>query len=252
MGTMFDSVGDPAANYRGLQFDAIAAYGNGSYANYNKARAQFPRVRLLEIDVSGAGIGNAGDFEPGDMSYPHAGRWASGRLAAGVWRPVIYFSVSHWNEIMGSLAKFGVDRSEVRIWTAHYTGREHRCSASCGFGVTGSADATQWGSSDINGTLPPIYAHRDIDVSLTAGDFWGDAPTPPPFNRALKVGSTGHDVEVWQRQMKRRGWHIPVNGIYDASSAALCKAFQKEKDLTVTGQVNKQTWTATWTAPITA
>src|SRR3954451_24449457 len=94
MGTMLDTVADPAATFRGLTFDAIAAYGNGSYANRHKARRQYPRVHHLEVDVSGAGIGNAGDFEPGDMSYPHAGRWAKGRLAAGVWRPVLYFSAS--------------------------------------------------------------------------------------------------------------------------------------------------------------
>ena len=61
------------------------------------------------------------------MSYPHAGRWAKGRIAAGVWRPALYFSVSHWNEIMSSLKDAGIARSEVRIWTAHYTGKEHRC-----------------------------------------------------------------------------------------------------------------------------
>jgi hypothetical protein len=251
MGTMFDSVGEPARNFRGLRFDAIAAYGNGSYANYNLARRQFPRLHLLEIDVTGAGIGNAGDFEPGDMSYQHAGRWAKGRIAAGVWRPALYFSVSNWKKIMSSLKDAGIPRSDVRIWTAHYSGKEHRCSSACGFGVTGTADATQWGSSDHPETLPNIYAHRDIDVSRTADDFWGAAPAPPPFRRVLKVGSTGQAVEIWQRQMARRGWHIAVNSTYDASSEAICKAFQKEKRLTVTGKVNRDTWNATWTAPIT-
>src|SRR3954447_21717089 len=218
MGVMFDTVTDPARSFRGLRFDAVAAYGNGSYTNYDVARRQFPRLRLLEIDVSGAGIGNAGDFEPGDMSYAHAGRWAKARLAAGVWRPVLYFSVSHWQEVMRSLADFGVPRSDVRIWTAHYTGKEHRCSSACGFGVTGSADATQWGSSDIHGTLPATYAHRDIDVSETAGDFWGAVPKPPKFHHPLKLGAAKHDVEVWQRRMKHRGWHIAVTGTFDASS----------------------------------
>ena len=53
--------------------------------------------------------------------------------------------------------------------TAHYNGSEHLCSSACGFGVTGSADATQWGSSDHPETLPSIYAHRDIDVSIVSG-----------------------------------------------------------------------------------
>jgi hypothetical protein len=252
VGVMFDTVADPARSFRGLRFDAVAAYGNGRYANYDAARREFPRLHLLKIDVTGAGIGEAGDFEPGDMSYGHAGRWASGRIAAGVFRPVLYFSVSHWREVMSSLQDVGVARSDVRIWTAHYNGKEHLCSSACGnFGVTGSADATQWGSSDFPETLPAVYAHRDIDVSMTADDFWGAAPPPPPFKRTLKVGSTGQPVEVWQRQMMRRGWRVPVNGTYDASCQATCKAFQKEKGLGVSGNVNRDTWNTTWTAPIT-
>jgi peptidoglycan hydrolase-like protein with peptidoglycan-binding domain len=249
---MLDTAADPASNFRGLRFDAIAAYGNGSYTNYDRARRQFPRLRLLEIDVRGDGIGNAGDFEPGDMSYDHAGRWAKGRISAGVWRPVLYFSASHWREIMSSLADAGIARQEVRIWTAHYTGTEHLCSSACGFGINGTADATQWGSTDHPETLPAIYDHRDVDVSVTADDFWGATPPAPPFERLLKVGSTGHAVEKWQRRMARRGWHIAVSGTYDASSEAICKAFQAEKGLAVTGRVNRQTWKATWATPITA
>jgi hypothetical protein len=248
---MFDTVDDPASTFRGLVFDAVAAYGNGRFANYDRARREFPRLHLLEIDVSGAGIGNAGDFEPGDMSYPHAGQWARARIAAGVWRPVLYFSASHWVEVMASLQASGIARSDVRIWTAHYNGSEHLCSSACGFGINGTADATQWGSSDAPGTLPSIYAHRDIDVSLTADDFWGATPVPPPFQRPLKAGSTGQAVQLWQRQMKRRGWHIPLTATYDDASAHVCKQFQAEKGLKATGNVNRDTWNATWAAPIT-
>ena len=123
-----------------------------------------------EIDVTGGGIGNAGDFEKGDMAYEHAGPWAKRRIAAGVRRPVVYFSASNWGEVMRSLEQAGVARSKIRIWTAHYTGKEHLCSEACG--VTGTADATQWGSADAPGTLPSLYAHRVIDVSQTADDFW--------------------------------------------------------------------------------
>jgi hypothetical protein len=251
MGTMLDTSGDPATNFGGLAFDAIAAYANGTYANYDAARRQFPRLRVLQIDVTGAGIGNAGDFEPGDMSYPHAGSWAKGRIAAGVWRPVIYFSASHWTDVMASLAAAGISRSDVRIWTAHYTGTPHCCSAACEFGIDGTADATQWGSSDSPQTLPSIYAHRVVDVSETVDDFWGAPPVPPPFPGVLKVGSTGNAVEVWQQEMKRRGWAIAVDGSYGPASESICKAFQQEKHLPATGEVDATTWNAAWTAPIT-
>jgi hypothetical protein len=171
MGTMFDTVGDPREVFSGLEVEAVAAYGNGSFANYGKAKAEFPRVPVLEIDVSGEGIGDAGDFERGDMPYSEAGGWAKRRIEAGVHRPVVYFSVSNWPEVKQSLEAAGIHPDQVRLWTAHYTGRAHLCSSACGFGdkPTDHADATQWGSE---GTLPPPYSGRNIDVSMTADDFF--------------------------------------------------------------------------------
>lgn len=175
MGTMFDTVNDPKETFAGLEVEAIAAYGNGSFANFKAAKKEFPHAHVLEIDVNGQGIGNAGDFEVGDMAFSHAGSWAKGRIAAGVHRPVIYFSVSNWGAIMASLAAAGLKREDVRIWTAHYNGDAHLCSSSCGFGVTGHANATQWGSAQAHGTLPPPYAGRVIDVSKTGPGFFGNS-----------------------------------------------------------------------------
>ena len=172
MGTMFDTASDPRKTFAGLTVEAVAAYGNGKYANYEAARHAFPHVHALEIDVNGQGIGNAGDFEAGDMSYAHAGSWAKGRIHAGVHRPVVYFSVSNWEAIMQSLKAAGLARHDVRIWTAHYTGTRHLCSSTCGFGVTGSADATQWASPQKPSTLHGPYAGRNIDVSMTAENFF--------------------------------------------------------------------------------
>lgn len=171
MGTMFDTIDDPRSTFSGLQVEAIAAYGNGRFANYPAAKAEFPHVPILEIDVSGAGIGDAGDFEAGDMPYSEAGRWAAGRIKAGVSRPVVYFSVSSWEPVHASLEAAGLHVTDVRIWTAHYTGMPHLCSASCGYGHDPShrADATQWGTP---GHLPPPYAGRNIDVSETAPGFF--------------------------------------------------------------------------------
>jgi hypothetical protein len=176
MGTMFDTVGDPKQTYSGLDVEAIAAYGNGSFANFKAAKKEFPHAHVLEIDVNGQGIGNAGDFEVGDMDFSHAGSWAKGRMEAGVHRPVIYFSVSNWEAIMHSLKGAGLKREDVRIWTAHYNGHAHLCSSDCGFGVTGHANATQWGSPQAHGTLPPPYTGRNLDVSMTSHDFFGKAP----------------------------------------------------------------------------
>ena len=172
MSTMFDTAGDPAATFRGLDVQAVAAYANGRYANAEAARREFPHAHVLEIDVSGQGVGHAGDFEAGDMAYAHAGPWAKGRIAAGVERPVVYCSVSAWPEIEASLHAAGLTRAHVRLWTAHYDGRAHLCSAACNAALTAPADATQWGSADAPGTLPEPYAGRNIDVSETAPGFW--------------------------------------------------------------------------------
>jgi hypothetical protein len=174
MGTMFDTVGDPAQTFHGLKVEAIAAYGNGRFANYAAAKREFPNVPILEIDVSGQGIGNAGDFEAGDMPYNEAGRWAEGRIKAGVHRPVIYFSVGNWNAVHSSLEAAGLHIGDVRIWTAHYTGKPHLCSSQCGFGHDPNrhADATQWGTP---GELPAPYAGRNIDVSETSATFFQGA-----------------------------------------------------------------------------
>jgi hypothetical protein len=174
MGTMFDTSSDPREAFGKLQVEAIAAYGNGSYHNSPQARAEYPHVPVLEIDVTGAGIGDAGDFERFDIPFSQAGRWAKGRIDAGVHRPVVYFSVGTWPAVKESLEAAGLHPGDVRIWTAHYTGEPHLCSVECGFGDKPGdhADATQWGSAGIPGTLPPEYDGHNIDVSMTADNFW--------------------------------------------------------------------------------
>ena len=122
MGTMFDTADDPGPTFHGLAVDAVAAYGNGSFANHAKAVAAFPNAHVLKIDVKGEHIGNAGDFEPGDMAIEHADPWAKQRVIAGIHRPVIYFSVSKWPAIMQSLQAAGLYRKR----RPHLDGPLHR------------------------------------------------------------------------------------------------------------------------------
>jgi hypothetical protein len=170
---MYDTADDPGQVFHGLQVDAVAAYGNGHYANYDAAKKEFPHAHILKIDVSGQGIGNAGDFEAGDMNPAHAGSWAKGRIDAGIHRPVIYFSAGNWETVMSSLKQAGLSRGHVRIWTAHYTGKEHICSPACGMGINGHADATQWAThGPPSNSLPHNLASRNLDISMTADNFF--------------------------------------------------------------------------------
>lgn len=75
------------------------------------------------------------------------------------------------------------------------------------------------------------------------------APAYPGF--PLTVGKRGQAVLLWQRQMRRRGWRIGVDGIYGEGSATVARAFQREKHLKVDGIVGPTTWAATWRASVT-
>lgn len=82
-------------------------------------------------------------------------------------------------------------------------------------------------------------------------------PTPqptraiPPYRGLLTVGSHGDAVTIWQRQMRRRGWTIGVDGAFGAESASVAAAFQADKGLHVDGKVGPDTWRASWAAPVT-
>lgn len=98
----------------------------------------------------------------------------------------------------------------------------------------------------------------DVDIDVADQGVLANAPghhgpaTPPPFQgRVLHEGLFGDDVNQWQAQMQARGWHLTPTGTYDAQSASICRQFQKEKRLAVTGRVDAKTWAATWTAAIT-
>jgi N-acetyl-anhydromuramyl-L-alanine amidase AmpD len=90
-----------------------------------------------------------------------------------------------------------------------------------------------------------------VKVLLTA------RPTPlptravPPYRGMLTVGSHGDAVTQWQRQMRRRGWAIEVDGAYGEQSATIAATFQHEKGLHVDGKVGRETWAATWSSPVT-
>jgi hypothetical protein len=105
----------------------------------------------------------------------------------------------------------------------------------------------------------------DHDVLNGDGAAWlalasGHSSTPPPSHvppfpgRILALASpymSGSDVKTWQAQMHARGWTITADGIYGPASAAVCRAFQDEKGLTVDGMVGPETWSAAWSAPVT-
>jgi N-acetylmuramoyl-L-alanine amidase/Putative peptidoglycan binding domain len=80
------------------------------------------------------------------------------------------------------------------------------------------------------------------------------AHVPAPVNPLpLPANVFSVDTQTWQRQMRRRGWSGlgEANGKYNARSRRVCVAFQQEKGLPATGIVDRRTWAAAWTAPVT-
>ncbi|RSN12793.1 hypothetical protein DMB42_11485 [Nonomuraea sp. WAC 01424] len=88
---------------------------------------------------------------------------------------------------------------------------------------------------------------------LADEDDGDDEPEVPKWTRRLTWPPTtkGDDVLTWQRQMRKRGWAITVDGWYSENDEKICMAFQREKGIPATGAVDERTWRAAWTAPIT-
>jgi len=55
----------------------------------------------------------------------------------------------------------------------------------------------------------------------------------------------------FQTRLKERGWNVATDGKFSADLIAVIRAFQREKLLAVTGQVDENTWRMIWQAPVT-
>lgn len=165
---MFDSVTlsaiPPAA-------PAVAGYVNGNWPTYNQVVVKWPQARHLSISVNQAGDAECLDVEGGDATPDQAPAWILRQQARGVARPVVYTSVSAAQTLLNVLAHAGIPRASVRLWTAHYIYTAHLCGPGCGYGLTTTADATQWTDRSLG---------RNLDESLTAESFFGATPPPAP------------------------------------------------------------------------
>lgn len=138
--------------------EAVAGYVDGAWPSLAGLRERFPKLPWLSITVNGAAPAMCVDVEAGDFTPAGAARWIRDRQRAGVYRPVVYCSLSRVPDLEAAIADFGIPRRTIRLWTAHWTGTPHICSPSCGVPMIEAAGATQWA-----GGRAPGY-----DVSLTS------------------------------------------------------------------------------------
>ncbi|KAA9379594.1 N-acetylmuramoyl-L-alanine amidase [Microbispora cellulosiformans] len=134
----------------------------------------------------------------------------------------------------------------------------------------GLVDAIEWLRGE--GAGREVKGHRDGYATDCPGDqlyAWvrqgarrpddgGGAVAVPPWHRVLSYPPLmeGDDVRTWQARMRARGWRITVDGVFGPQSREICRQFQIEKrDLHVNpsmvGRVDRPTWEAAWTSPIT-
>ena len=143
---------------------AVAGYLNGEWPSFEPLRARFPRARAVSITVRSDTPGMVLDVENGDATPTEAAAWARWQRDRGVALPALYCALDTVPALEVALRAQQLQRREVRLWTAHWTGKPHICDRSCAPFITERPGATQWRS----------LAARGYDQSLTTTG-WVDA-----------------------------------------------------------------------------
>lgn len=142
---------------------AVAGYVGGRWPTFPKLKAKFPHAHRLSIAVAADEDADMLDIEKYDATPWQAPGWVRRQRARGIRRPAVYCSLSDARLVLKTLRKNGIRRKEIRLVTAHYTFRRHRCSPLCRFGLWTRADGTQWTDHALG---------RNLDESLLAPDFF--------------------------------------------------------------------------------
>ena len=105
------------------------------------------------------------------------------------------------------------------------------------------------------GTPKPAPKVSVPKFPLPAGWWFG----PASKDRRSITGRTGPaeyraGLKLWQERMVKRGWGAMLgkpSGTYTGKTRAVAEAFQRQKGLTVDGEIGINTWKAAWTTPVT-
>lgn len=156
----------------------------------------------LSIAVFATDDADALDVESGDATDAQAPAWVQRELSLGHWRPCVYTSVANAPALLAALAAAGIGRSQIRLWTAHYTYVAHICDQSCGLPPGMVADGTQW--TDASGG-------QNLDESTIAADFFASPPPPPEEDYMKLVTATNPATGVAAQYLIRTQdvLHVP-------------------------------------------
>jgi peptidoglycan hydrolase-like protein with peptidoglycan-binding domain len=104
-----------------------------------------------------------------------------------------------------------------------------------GLPVDGRVGPNTWPATWRDNQGPPGGNTGPAPPSGAGTPFPGRIMRQPPIMR-------GDDVRRWQQRMQDRGWTITVDGAYGPQSERVCRQFQHNHRLQVTGQVGPITW----------
>ena len=80
-------------------------------------------------------------------------------------------------------------------------------------------------------------------------------PAYPGFPLSLeswrRTRAPDENIRRFQTRLKERGWNVATDGKFSADLLAVIRAFQREKRLAVSGEVDESTWRMIWEAPVT-
>lgn len=158
--TMFDSI---SISNMPSNAPAVAGYVGGRWPTFQYLAAHFPNAKRLSVAVASYLDADCLDIEPGDAPVSLAPAWFKRQVKRGVKKPALYTSASQVPALVATMRRAGIRRDAYRIWSAHYTGHAHLCGPSCGFGITDTADATQWTDKALG---------RSLDQSLLTPQFF--------------------------------------------------------------------------------
>jgi peptidoglycan hydrolase-like protein with peptidoglycan-binding domain len=194
----------PASCTKGLP--VYAGYYNGTFADLNAFRADFPSAVILSITPNGVKGARCIDCEPGDATVAEAAQFvkdnlpeagAGGRNDGG--KPMVYTSAGDAQAVINAVSGAGIARADWILWSAHWIGK-HICShAGCGYP---DADGTQYASA------------AGFDSDLFYSYCFGTVSPWP-----LALGSTGSLVSILQSNVNK--WVVALGGKFGASPLAV-------------------------------
>jgi hypothetical protein len=171
--TMYDSI-----DITQIPADAQAAAGyvGGNWPTFAALAKWLPHAHLLSIAVNSGEDAQCLDDEPGDASNADVYTWFTRQLARGVWRPVLYTSVSNIDGLVATMTANGFSRGEYRLWSAHYTYQPHICGPATCRQTRYPCDGTQF--TDRSGG-------KNLDQSVLLDSFFGTAAPAAPAATAI-------------------------------------------------------------------